>query len=436
MMRGNPVTAKDGEARGWRARWVGRENERRRTAYEAALQAWRRRDEELRQLYTEAEEPTQLAETPAGLPVQLDDDEIVLAVEPAAELVEVTARHTAGLPTAELTVVPLEDGSTPQPRGVSVVDAGTAVVTDRRLIIVGRDEQEEWPYAQVAGIAHHPGDPLTLLHAKRPGRIRGVRVPRAAASAFRLRLTVAYADATGARAALLDRLDDAVVDHWHDQPPGPTPATPADAPLTARLVRPALVTAVAVTLAIAAVASVVHGSLPDRPVIGMEVDGGTGVEPTGPGVPSGSPGLGAPDSPTTPPATGTTSDPPPGAAPRTAAPTSATTTPATTTPATGGPPDHPRSSPSATGSSAPTSPSPTPADRCGAPANPYGYNYCGGSYVYAPASDVCDYFACVDNLWSGNGYLVQCEDGLTSRTGMKGGGCAEHGGTRRPVYAA
>ena len=300
MMRGNPVTAKDGEARGWRARWVGRENERRRTAYEAALQAWRRRDEELRQLYTEAEEPTQLAETPAGLPVQLDDDEIVLAVEPAAELVEVTARHTAGLPTATLAVVPLEDGSTPQPRGVSVVDAGTAVVTDRRLIMVGRDEREEWPYAQVAGIAHHPGDPLTLLHAKRPGRIRGVRVPRAAASAFRLRLTVAYADATGARAALLDRLDDAVVDHWHDQPPGPTPATPADAPLTARLVRPALVTAVAVALAIAAVASIVHGSLPDRPVLGMEVDGGTGVEPTGPGVPPGSPGLGAPDSPTTP----------------------------------------------------------------------------------------------------------------------------------------
>ncbi|MEU9738440.1 hypothetical protein AB0E12_04490 [Micromonospora chersina] len=434
------MTAEDGEARGWRARWVGRENERRRMAYEAALQAWRRRDEKLRQLYTEAEEPTQRAETPAGLPVQFDDDEIVLAVEPAAELVEVTARHTAGLPTATLTVVPLEDGSTPQLRGVSVVDAGTAVVTDRRLLIVGRDEQEEWPYAQVAGIAHHPGDPFTLLHAKRPGRIRGVRVPRAAASAFRLRLTVAYADATGAREALLDRLDDAAVDHWHDQPPAPTPATPADAPLTARLLRPALVTAVAVALAIAAVAGVVHGSLPDRPVIGMKVDGGTGVEPTGPGVPSASTALGAPGSSTTPSATGTTSDPPPGAtpgtaAPTSAAPTSATTTSATTTPATGGP-RNPPSSPRATGTPAPTSPSPTPADRCGAPANPYGYNYCGGSYVYDPASDVCDYFACVNNLWNGNGYLVQCEDGLTSRTGMKGGGCAEHGGLKRPIYAA
>ncbi|MFE9694697.1 hypothetical protein [Micromonospora sp. NPDC005806] len=428
------MTAKDGAARGWRARWVGRENERRRTAYDTALDAWRRRDEELRQLYTEAEEPTQPAKPPAGLPVQLDDDEIMLAVQPSAELVEVTARHLNGLPTAELTVVPVEDGSTRLPKGVSVVDAGTAVVTDRRLIVLGRDEQEEWPYAQVGGIAHHPGDPLTMLHTKRPGRIRGVRVPRAAASAFRLRLTMAYADATGARAALLDRLDDTVVDHWHDQPPVPTPATPADAPLTARLVRPALVTAAAVALAIAAVASVVHGSAPDRPVVGMEVDGGTGVEPTDPGVPSASSGLGAPGSATAPPTAGTTSDQLPGAPPGTAAPIS--TTP---TPAAGQPPGQPSSSPSGTVSPAPspsTSPSPIPADRCGAPPNPYGYNYCGGSYVNNPASDVCDYFACVDNLWDGNGNLVQCEDDLISRTGMKGGGCAGHGGTRRPVYAA
>ncbi|OKI44716.1 hypothetical protein [Micromonospora sp. CB01531] len=428
------MTVSEGEAHGWRARWVGRENERRRTAYDAALQAWRRRDEELRQLYCAAEEPVRPAETPAGLPVRLDDDEVVLAVQPAAEIVEATARHTPDLPTAELTVVPVEDTrrSRRRSKGARVVDAGMAVVTDRRLIVVGRDEQQEWPYARLAGVAHHPEEPFTLLHPDGPGRIRGVWVPRAAASTFRLLLTVAYADATGARAALLDRLDDAVMAHWLDQPPTPSPATPADAPLTARLVRPALVAAVAVALAIAAVVSVVHGSVPDRPVIGMDVDRGTGVDPTDRGLPPSSTGLGTPARSAVPHTTGTTSGQLPGAAPVTAATTSAAPTP-TADPS----PAQPSPQPTETTSSPPApsgTPSPTEVDRCGAPANPYGYNYCGGSYIYDPAPDVCTWFDCVENLWSGKGYLVQCKDGLISRTGMQRGPCSGHDGTRRPVY--
>ncbi|MFR9778129.1 hypothetical protein ACL02O_19005 [Micromonospora sp. MS34] len=432
------MTATDGAARGWRARWVGRENERRRAAYDAALDTWRRCDEELRRLYAEAEEPVPRAETAAGLPVDLDDDEIVLSVQPAAELVEVTARHTADLPTVELTVVPVA-GTRPSPRppkGVEVVDAGTAVVTDRRLILAGRHGCQEWPYRTVAGLAHHPGEPFTLLHPQGPGRIRGVRVPRVAASDFRLRITVAYAEATGARAALLDRLDDAIVAHWHDRPPIPAPATPADAPATARLVRPALIAAVAVALALAAVASVVHGSVPARPVVGMEVDRGTGVTPADPTLPSPSTGLGAPAGSTEPRTAGTTPYRPPDGA---SAPAPSATAAATPTPTAGRTPVHPPSPPGGPPSSSPTpstSPSPTAADLCGAPPNPYGYNYCGGSLVYDPAPDVCDWFSCTANLWDGRGYLVQCEDDLVSRTGLPGGPCAGHGGTRRPVYVA
>ncbi|MFU8870430.1 hypothetical protein [Micromonospora sp. SL4-19] len=439
------MTAGDDEAHGWRARWVARENERRRAGYDTALHTWRRRDEELRRLYAEAEDPVRSAETPEGLPVRLDDDEVVLAVQPAAELVEVTGRHAAGLPPVELTVVPVEDTrrSRRQPRGVSVVDAGPAVVTDRRLIVVGRDEQQEWPYPRLAGVAHHPGEPVTLLHLHGPGRIRGVRVPRAAASAFRLRLTAAYAEATGARVALLERLDDAVMAHWQERPSVPTPATAADAPVIARLVRPALVGAVAVALAVAAVVSVVRGSLPQRPVVGMEVDRNAGVaDPTDLFFPSPATSLGAPVSSTAPgetgrtSTTGATSGRLPGAAPVTTAATSPAPS-VTATPTAGWPPVPPSPQPTGTVSSSPTpsaTPSPTEPDRCGAPANPYGYNYCGGSYVYDPAPDVCAWFACVQNLWEGKGYLVQCEDGLISRTGMKRGPCAEHDGTRRPVY--
>ncbi|MGW5667102.1 hypothetical protein [Micromonospora sp. NPDC003776] len=431
------MTATDGETRGWRARWVGRENERRRTAYDAALQAWRRRDEQLRRCYTEAEEPAPPAGTAAGLPVPLDDDEIVLCVQPAAELVEVTARHTADLPAVELTVLPVEDaGRSPRlPKGVGVVDAGTAVVTDRRLILAGRNGCQEWPYAGLGGLAHHPGQPLTLLHPQGPGRVRGVRVPRGVASDFRLRLTVAYAQATGAYPALLEGLDDTIVAHWHDRPPVPTPATPADAPVTARLVRPALITAVAVALALAAVASVFHGSVPDRPVVGMEVNHGRGVTPIDPAVPSASTGLGAPASSAAPGVTRAAPHRPPDGQPAPAATTSPVPTP-TADRSAAQPPSPPGgtvTSPSPTQSA---SPSPTATDRCGAPPNPYGYNYCAGDLVNKPAPDVCDYFACAANLWNGKGYLVQCNDDLISRTGQQGGPCADHGGTRRSVYVA
>ncbi|MER6596109.1 hypothetical protein ABT214_30520, partial [Micromonospora purpureochromogenes] len=224
------MAATDGTASGWRARWVTRENERRRKAYEAAAEAWRRRDNELRQLCARADEPEQPAQTPVGLPVDLDDDEVVATVQAGAELLEVTARHAAGLPAPELTVVPVADPvRSPGPtKGIAVADAGMAVVTDRRLILIGRQGVREWPYAQLTGVAHHPEEPFTLLHEQGAGRIRGVRVPTTAAAAFRLRLTVAYADAVAERDALLDRLDEAVVAHWRTQPAAPAPATPAE----------------------------------------------------------------------------------------------------------------------------------------------------------------------------------------------------------------
>lgn len=444
-MRGDPVTATDGTASGWRTRWVRRENERRRTAYESAMEAWRRRHDELRQLCAWAEEPEESAELPADLPVPLAQDEVVLAVQPAADLIEVTARHTAGLPAPELAVVPVEDTGRPPrlPRGVAVVDAGTAVVTDRRLILVGRDGLREWAYAEVARVAHDPGEPFTLLHPHGGGGIGGVRVPRTVASAFRLRLTLAYAEATGARDALLDRLDEAVVEQWRNRLATPTPATPDEAPVAARLARPALVAAVAVLVAVAAVAGTVRWSAADRPVVGMEVDGGPGVDPIDPSGPSASASVGAPVSSTATPGPGPGGPTAPASSLPGTAPVGPSPGPPTAgapNPTAGGPPATPPTGPAPSGTGGPGpnpstgSPSPTAVDLCGAPENPYGYNYCGGSYVYDPASDVCEWFACVTTFWNGKGYMVQCQDGLVSRTGQQRGPCADHGGARRPVY--
>jgi hypothetical protein len=70
-------------------------------------------------------------------------------------------------------------------------------------------------------------------------------------------------------------------------------------------------------------------------------------------------------------------------------------------------------------------PSPTPSatpvpvavNLCAAPANPWGYNFCGGAVVMSAPSNFCRYFVCVPLFWSGNGALVECRDGMYSHVG-------------------
>lgn len=77
---------------------------------------------------------------------------------------------------------------------------------------------------------------------------------------------------------------------------------------------------------------------------------------------------------------------------------------------------------------------PAVANLCGAPANPYGYNYCGrGGYISPPAQDICTYFSCINNFWNGKGYMEECNDGMVSMSGGRPGACSYHGGELRPV---
>lgn len=117
--------------------------------------------------------------------------------------------------------------------------------------------------------------------------------------------------------------------------------------------------------------------------------------------------------PTTTAPTTTTTEPPPTVPPTTVAPT--TTAPPTT------------AAPSTTAA-------PMAAALCGAPSNPYGYNYCGrGNLVYSPPGDVCSYFNCIGNFWNGSGYMEECGDGTVSMSGGRRGACSYHQGEQHPV---
>jgi hypothetical protein len=72
---------------------------------------------------------------------------------------------------------------------------------------------------------------------------------------------------------------------------------------------------------------------------------------------------------------------------------------------------------------------------CGAPANPWGYNFCGGSYITSPASAFCSYFKCIASFWKSTlGYVDECRDGTYSHSGGRQGACSYHGGELRPLY--
>ena len=409
---------------GWGTRWAERENKRRRRAYEDAVEDWCLRGIRLLRLRAAAEELP--AEPAADLPVDLTHDEVVLAVQPDAELVDVEDGH-ADLPTPELAVIPVQrTPRTPRlPKGVRVTDAGTAVVTDRRVILFGREGDREWTYLELSGLAHHAAAPITMLHTFDGGAVAGLRVPLDAAARFRLRLTMAYADFIGQRRVVLARLDEAVAANRRSRPPAPVVVTAEHAPARARLAHPAIIAAAVALIALPAYAMTADSAGPEGPRGAL--DGGTPItRGTGPGT-------------ETPFSTAPTAGPSvPSTAPSRAA------DPDVTSAAPGPGPVDPEASqpipapglidpaPGPTGS--PGMPSPIPADRCGAPENPYGYNYCGGVLVREPAPDVCRWFTCVEGFWAGRGYLTVCEDGRLGMVGGPSGRCPERAGRKEPVY--
>lgn len=73
-------------------------------------------------------------------------------------------------------------------------------------------------------------------------------------------------------------------------------------------------------------------------------------------------------------------------------------------------------------------------DLCGAASNPWGYNFCGGSTISEPPDAFCQYFSCIGKFWKGQGYVIECSDGMYSRSGGIQGSCSSHGGNLRPLY--
>ncbi|MEH0927567.1 hypothetical protein [Micromonospora sp. CPCC 205558] len=237
----------------WRIAWSERENQRRQHAYRDATDAWLRRDDHLARLRIEAASFLGCTQPRTGLPVDLDDDELVFRVLPVATLVEAEARHVPGLPTPGMCSL-AETSSEELPPGLRIVDTGMAVVTSRRVAFGGREHRREWRYADLIGLAHHPDVPVTLLPDR--GRLSGLLVPTGAVVNFRFYLTLA---AAADRAVVLSHVDALLAEHRAARPTPLPLVGPDDAPLTA--VRPDRRVLVVAAVAAMVVATVGPGVL-------------------------------------------------------------------------------------------------------------------------------------------------------------------------------
>jgi hypothetical protein len=45
------------------------------------------------------------------------------------------------------------------------------------------------------------------------------------------------------------------------------------------------------------------------------------------------------------------------------------------------------------------------------------------------------WFRCIKTFWNGSGYVMECHDGMYSKSGGRSGSCSYHGGNWRPLYA-
>ncbi|WP_146766447.1 hypothetical protein [Micromonospora saelicesensis] len=271
----------------WRIAWAERENERRQRAYRDATDAWRHRDDHLARLRIEAASFLGCTQPRTGLPVELDDDELVFRVLPVAQLVEAEARHIPGLPRPGGLCSFAETSSQALPAGLRVVDTGMAVVTSHRVVFGGREHRREWRYADLVGPAHHPDVPVTLLPDR--CRLQGLLVPANAVVNFRFYLTLAATDDRGAVIAQVD----ALLAAHRAAPPAPLLLVdPDDAPLTA--VRPdrralgaaAVAAVVFVTLGPGALGPGAwgpRGPVPSAEIVALDLPrAGTALVPIGP----------------------------------------------------------------------------------------------------------------------------------------------------------
>jgi hypothetical protein len=198
----------NGRPSGWRERRrlarQQREHDRRRRVYEQANARWEAENEELRQFLNLARTFRGGTSADAPLALQLRRGERAFYVVSNAALVE--PRRAPGqwvgrssgwsfrvargvyyrVGASRGTYVPGQEQQT-------VVDYGTATITNQRATFQGGRQAREWQFAKLLGYADDPAWPVTILQVSNRQKASGIMYPGEHTPWFRFSLALALA---------------------------------------------------------------------------------------------------------------------------------------------------------------------------------------------------------------------------------------------------
>ena len=114
------------------------------------------------------------------------------------------------------------------PEVLKMVDEGTAVVTNQRVVFQGTGKTREWLFSKLIGVDHDPERGISMLHVSNRQKASGLAYGEDISDPFRLRIDVALAhftdDLEGLRIALKQRV--AEVEAQEPVPPAVTEPRP------------------------------------------------------------------------------------------------------------------------------------------------------------------------------------------------------------------
>lgn len=216
----------------WRRRWAHRQNVPRRQAFDAAVAAWQRDDDEARRMLAAARDFPGLDAGQVAPYLALHRGETAYWLLPAVAMVE-TAAPVALPPPTYADILP--HPSTPGPPIASrTIDAGVAIVTNQRIVLVGA-HRREWQYTKLVGLAHLPDNRTTLMRVANRVKVSGLRMEPDAAPSFRFNVALGLAEFANDRAGFVRHLEQQLARHQARRPQPPHLATAEQAPLSARL---------------------------------------------------------------------------------------------------------------------------------------------------------------------------------------------------------
>jgi hypothetical protein len=108
----------------------------------------------------------------------------------------------------------------------TVIDTGTATITDQRVVFQGAKQTREWAFTKLLGYQHFDAPPWTAIQVSNRQKTSGVLCDGDTAENFQFRLALALAHYRGEGPTFVGQLEGQVRDHEASRPIEPPPTAP------------------------------------------------------------------------------------------------------------------------------------------------------------------------------------------------------------------